>query len=209
MQLDRHQIVYLDPAAWSVLIGARPDFNATAMVADWAHLRHPLIARRPMCSDEVGVVPLGLPLPPSLGKQRLAFAVRPEAVVSADLPPLLADVIETAPAAWRATLDALVMLDADVRCFGSLAWQYLTGLAYLSATSDIDLLWHVSCADHANRLVADITRIEARAPMRLDGEIVVPGGAAIQWREWAAGAPELLAKDRDGARMIARDRVFA
>lgn len=209
MQLDRHQIVHLDPATWPALLDAQPDLKAIPAVASWALLGRPLIARRPLCSDGAGHVPLGLPLPPAMGKQRLAFAVAPEAVLSSGRPPLLADAITVAPVAWRPTLAALVAIDDGVRCFGSLAWEYLTGLPYVSATSDIDLLWQAATAEDADRLAAVIAPIDAGAPMRIDGEIVAPGGLAIQWREWAGGARELLAKASDGSEMVPRGAVFA
>jgi phosphoribosyl-dephospho-CoA transferase len=209
VQIGRHQIVHLDPAAWPVLIERQPDVRAIPIVAEWAIIGRPLIARRRLCSDGEGSVPLGLPLPPSMGKQRLAFDAAPDAILSTAPPPLLADASMVAPAAWRPTLDRLVAIDPDVRCFGSLAWEYLTGLPYLSATSDIDLLWHLSTLGDADRLAEAIASIDESAAMRIDGEIVSPDGVAIQWREWGGGASELLAKTWDGNRMIARDTVFA
>lgn len=209
MQLDRHQIVHLDPAAWPALLDAPPGPKAISAVAGWVLLGRPLIARRRSCSDTAGHVPLGLPLPPMMGKQRLAFAVPPEAVLSTGLPPLVADAITVAPLAWRPTLAALVAIDRNVRCFGSLAWEYLTGLPYLSATSDVDLLWQAATVEDADRLAGAIARIAAAAPMGLDGEIVAPGGFAVQWREWAGDARELLAKSSGGSRVMLRGAVFA
>ncbi|WP_441243262.1 malonate decarboxylase holo-[acyl-carrier-protein] synthase [Tardiphaga sp. 768_D3_N2_1] len=209
MHLDRHQIVHIDPAAWPALVDAQPNLKAIAAIEEWAILGRPLIARRRLCSDVAGRVPLGLPLPPSMGKQRLAFTVASEVVTSTSLPPLLADAIPFAPVAWRSTLAALVALEPDVRCFGSLAWEYLTNLPYVSATSDVDLLWQVLTTRDADALVAAIAPIEASAPMGIDGELVTPSGLAIQWREWASGASDVLVKARDRNQMIPRQSVFA
>ncbi|PZO75873.1 MAG: malonate decarboxylase holo-[acyl-carrier-protein] synthase [Sphingomonas taxi] len=209
MRFERHRLVYLDPARWDGILAAYPALHAIPMVVDWVGSGRPLIARRPICDDMAGRVPLGLPLPPSLGKQRLAFAVQPDAIVSDALPPLLSDALREAPAAWQATIAALVVLDPETRCFGSLAWEHLTGLPYLSETSDLDLVWRVSKADAAARLVTALARIDAAAPMRLDGEIVTPKGLAVQWRELAFAAPELLTKAADGNCMIARAKLFA
>ena len=207
--LERHRLVYLDPARWGKILAAYPTLQAMPIVADWVAARRPLIARRPVCDDAAGLVPLGLPLPPSVGKQRLAFAVPPEAILSDVPPPLLADTVRGAPIAWQETIAAFIALDPETRCFGSLAWAHLTGLPYLSETSDLDLVWHVSTADAAARLVAALARIDAGAPVRLDGEIVTPTGLAVQWREFASDAPEMLVKAADGNRMIARTEMFA
>lgn len=208
MRFDRHRLIYLDAARWPDILAAHPASRDIPEVVDWIAEGRPLIARRPLCDDGAGTVPLGLPLPPTLGKQRLAFGVPPEAILSDGPPPLLLDAAEHAPAAWQPTIAAVIALDPETRCFGSLAWAHLTGLPYLSATSDLDLLWQVEDAEAAARL-APWVQIAAAAAMRLDGEFVTPAGLAIQWREWVSGVPELLVKAMDGNRMIARTAVFA
>lgn len=209
MRFERHRLVYLDPARWTAILAAYPALRAIPAVVDWVTAGYPLIARRPVCDDAAGLVPLGLPLPPSLGKQRVALTVPPDAILSDARPPLLGEAARAAPSAWQPTIAALVAFDPETRCFGSLAWAHLTGLPYLSATSDLDLVWQVARADAAARLTAALGRIDADAPMRLDGEIVTPTGLAVQWRECASDAAELLAKAGDGNRMIGRAGMFA
>ncbi len=209
MRFDRHRLVYLDPARWDAILAAHPALRAIPVVVDWVAAGHPLIARRPICDDIAGLVPLGLPLPPSLGKQRLAVAVPPDAIMSDTSPPLLGDAVRSALSMWPPTIDALIALDPETRCFGSLAWAHLTGLPYLSESSDLDLVWQASTEDEAEQLAAALLPIDAKAPMRLDGEIVTPTGLAVQWREFASDAAEVLVKAADGNRMIARAELFA
>ncbi len=94
------------------------------------------------------------------------------------------------PPAWRATLTAVegaaARLGLRTRVFGSLMWQYLSGLPYVGPASDIDLLWSLP-PDHAGRcdaLLQALLRIQARGGPRIDGEILANGGA-VQWRELA------------------------
>lgn len=209
MNFDRHQLVYLYPASWSALFETHGDTRDLAELADWAMLGRPLIARRRLCNDSKDSLPLGLPLPTSLGKKRLSFVAPLEAVASTASPPRIADVINAAPVTWRPALEALLEVEPNTRCFGSLAWQFLTDLPYLSETSDIDLLWYASTLGDVDRIVAAIKTIDAASMVTLDGEIVTPGGLAIQWREWASGAHEVLAKSSDGNRLVARDMVFS
>lgn len=208
MRFERHRLIYLDPARWNAVLVTYPALASSPLVVDWVAAGRPLIARRPVCDDAAGLVPLGLPLPPSFGKHRLAVAAPADAIVSDAPPPLLSDAMQSAPAAWQGVIAALVALDPKTRCFGSLAWAYLTGLPYLSETSDLDVVWKVADADDVARLVAALERIDTEAPMRLDGEIVTPAGLAVQWREFASDAPEVLAKAPDGNRMIARAEMF-
>ena len=86
--------------------------------------------------------------------------------------------------------------------FGSLAWRALTGLDYLTDRSDLDLLLHVHRDTDLHRLAADVAGIEAAAPMRLDGELIRDDGAAVNWREFHAGAREILVKTVGGVALL-------
>ncbi|WP_442580886.1 malonate decarboxylase holo-[acyl-carrier-protein] synthase [Mesorhizobium sp. ASY16-5R] len=195
--MRRHDLIFVNQAAWRSMLATRRDLAANPLVALWADKGWPLVLRRAMPGEGHGV-PLGLPLPPSAGKKRLSFLVRPEDVVSAAPPPALQQAARSAPRAWWPTLDGLDDLAsrhaAEARVFGSLAWQALTGLDYLTERSDLDLLLQVHRATDLRRLTAGMARIERAAPMRLDGELVRYDGAAVNWREFHAGAQEILVK---------------
>jgi phosphoribosyl-dephospho-CoA transferase len=198
-------MVRLAPASWRALLAGRPDLEGLPLVATWAERGWPLVVRRPLCG-EAGLA-LGLPLPPALGKRRLSFLVEPSAVLSIEPPPRLADTVPVAPAAWGPTLHRLLALDPETRTFGSLAWQHLTGLPYLSPTSDIDLLWRLDGS--AERLLAGLAAIDRDAPMRLDGECIGPGGVAVQWRELAGDAPEIMVKSLRDVALVSRAALLS
>src|SRR5271168_5356700 len=136
----RHDLVFVSPAGWRSLLATRGDLAANPLVASWAGKGWPLIGRRAMPGDGNGV-PVGLPLPPFAGKQRLSFVLPPEHIVSTAPPPALKSIHPAAPRAWWPTLDDLVALAArhsvEARVFGSLAWRALTGLDYVTARSDL------------------------------------------------------------------------
>jgi phosphoribosyl-dephospho-CoA transferase len=118
----------------------------------------------------------------------------------------LSAAISVAPNLWQHTLGAVVRLASrygvEARIFGSLAWCTLTGLDYLTDTSDLDLLLPIHCGSDLVRLTADLAAIEATAPMRLDGELVRDDGAGVNWRELHTGARELLVKTTDGVALL-------
>jgi phosphoribosyl-dephospho-CoA transferase len=153
-------------------------------------------------------VALGLPLPPSAGKKRIAFLLPPCDIVSIIRPPSLKAASGSAPRAWWPTLDRLGELalrhSVEARVFGSLAWRSLTGLDYVTDRSDLDLLLDCHRDTDLDRLAADIAAIEADAPMRLDGELMRDDGAAVNWREFHGGAAEVLVKGVDGIALLDR-----
>jgi phosphoribosyl-dephospho-CoA transferase len=200
LQLRRHDVVHLDRDAWSSRL--RDTFDArTPIVDEWIALGRPLVARRPSEEDQAGI-PLGLPLPPSLGKARIAVTAPRQAVARVSPPPALIEIHTFAPAAWRSTLDHVATLCAklniELRVFGSLAWEQLTGLDYVTPASDVDLLFIGARRLAVAPLVRGLAEIEADAPMRLDGEIVRVDGAAANWRELRVAPPEVLVKTLDG-----------
>ena len=197
MDLARHDLVYVGPPAWHALVAMHADAGTQPLVVEWADRGWPLVVRR-RTGDASDGIALGLPLPPALGKCRLSFALDARDIVETSRPPLLDDAIAFAPVAWRTTLARIVAMASafgvEPRVFGSLAWHTLTGLDYLSATSDLDLLLPLPDADDVAAFTARLAAIEADAPMRLDGELVRGDGAAANWRELHAGASEVLVK---------------
>ena len=180
--LPRHTMVSPSPSAWAALMVARSDLAAEPLVAGWARAGHPLVVRRPACGDAAGAIPLGLPLPPAHGKRRIAVTLGRDDVAGVRPPPLLAEAAHAAPAGWRDSVGALLRLDSQTRVYGSLAWQHLTGLPYLSETSDLDLLWQLPSRANVGALLVGIATVARDAPMRIDGEVIGAAGG-VQWRE--------------------------
>ncbi|MBB4396301.1 malonate decarboxylase holo-[acyl-carrier-protein] synthase [Bradyrhizobium sp. ERR14] len=207
--LARHSMVKASASAWTAVMNRYPELASEPIVAGWADAGRPLIVRRPACSDTADLVPLGLPLPPSHGKRRIAVSLAAADIVASAPPPLLADAAAVAPEAWQATIEKLVRLLPETRSYGSLAWQHLTGLPYLTDSSDLDLLWPLSSVRQPASLLSDIAGIAKQAPMRLDGEIVGPAGG-VQWRELTGtDADEVLVKGSTGVTTTTRAAFLA
>lgn len=190
---SRHDLVWLTPAGWDAAIARAPHPALTLWRArDW-----PAVVRRHEDGVPAGAVCLGIPLPLSFGaRQRLALVADSGHVARRQAPLPLADSLSSAPPEWLAGLVALQRAAVvDLRVFGSLAMQSLTGQPYVRAQSDIDLL--LTPATHAE-LDAGLSMLtEASTVLPLDGEIVFADGAAVAWKEW-------LAARRDGARVLVK-----
>lgn len=205
---QRHELLRIDPAAWSFAIARSPHAAHPLLVA-WAERGWPAILRRRQACDVSDLLPVGVPFPPEEGKLRIDLLVPHTAVLCRSPRPPLADTSGAAPADWQEPISGLRALGArhgvEPAPFGSMLWQHLTGLRYLSATSDLDLLWPFDAVCNLAALLEGIAAIEGAAPMRIDGEIAFADGSAVNWRELAEAlrddAAELLVKTSNGASM--------
>ncbi len=190
----RHDLLLVAREHWPRVAATRlahPNLSdaSAALVARWGNAGWPVIVRRAALDEAPGRLPVGLPQPPFLGKARVALSV-PQGVSWRRFDGVtLADVRDVAPLAWRQAIDAIVSLGRTLglvpHVFGALLWQTLTGMTYLHATSDLDLLWPVADSVALDPLLDGLARIEAAGPVRIDGEVLTTAGG-INWRELAA-----------------------
>jgi phosphoribosyl-dephospho-CoA transferase len=208
---QRHELLSVAPKFWRSELASRPAVTAAPFLATWADNGWPVIVRRRMAGDRPDGVPVGVPLPPAAGKMRIALTVPEQAVLERSPPPSLLAVGHVADSAWGPTIHALVALGARYGvspvAFGSLLWQYRTGLPYLSPRSDLDVLWPVQADCEIGALVAGIAATERGAPMDIDGEIAFPDGEAVNWRELHRalnqdGPTEVLVKSIGGVHLL-------
>ena len=212
----RHDLLRPDSIAWDAMLRRHPGFANLPLVAEWAQLGRPVIVRRRMVGDFADSVPTALPLPPCHGKRRLAFSFSSDAAIAALPPVLLRDAARTTPTEWRPVVAALLdfgdAIKVAPRVFGALLWEHATGLPYLTKQSDLDLLWPISDEGTALSLVDRLRRLDAEGTVRIDGELELPDGAGVNWRELAQSradrSDELLVKTMDGVEVRTRAALF-
>lgn len=206
---QRHDLLHVVPRAWMAALAAH-SLSEVPLLAQWADRGWPVIVRRRLTSEGPDVVPIGVPLPPAAGKARVGLNIPQAAVMARAAPTSLRTVAHRAEPAWRPAIAALIALGErhgiEPAAFGSLLWEHHTGLTYLSPTSDLDVIWLTDESCDIPRLLRGIAEIEPTAPMRIDGEIVFPEGAA-NWRELHTalgedGPAEILIKTMDGVRVV-------
>lgn len=185
----------------------RDDLAGEPVLRTWATQGWPLIVRRRLPGDGGGV-PLGLPLPPAAGRRRIAVELPSAAVCSVRPLPRLSELIATAPAAWR---PHLALLDGIARTyavrdgvFGSLCWQWLTGMTYLGPHSDVDIAWPLPHRPRLGRFLEELAAVDSASPVRLDGEVLRDDGSGVNWRELHAGGAELAVKTSGGVMLCSR-----
>jgi phosphoribosyl-dephospho-CoA transferase len=168
-------------------------------LARWAEKRRPLVVARRQDGDAPGMLRLGLALP---GKKRVGVAMLAEVVELLRRPPFFRDIVETGAAFWPEPIRELALLVArvapDTRVFGSLAWQFFAAdpaYAYVTPASDIDLLLAPTDGARLASCIALLHNFESRWPTpRLDGEIILPNGDFVSWREFSTRPKRILVK---------------
>lgn len=209
----RHDWVYL-PDGWRQKLAAPLAAEDANALARWVGERRPLVVARRQNHDAPDMLRLGLALP---GKRRVSVTLPTDAVELRRRPPYLFDVVDAGMAFWPEAMRDLVarvaQIAPDTRVFGSLAWQFFAAdpaYAYVTPASDIDLLL---VPTHLARLASTIAMLqdfETRWPApRLDGEIVLPGGDFVAWREFAARPKKILVKGVDNVSLRPFDDIDA
>lgn len=205
----RHELLRVSFEGWTEALASRPALELTPLLQSWAMRGWPVVVRRPTELDPQHRVPVGVPLPPMVNERRVALTVLVGGVVERTMPPPLHDVQAAAEPAWLPTIVRLMNLGARARvtprAYGSLFWKYRTGLPYLSATSDLDVLWPVADRSDVEALLYGIACAQRDAPMRIDGEITFPNGCAVQWWELYQGlrqreSADVLLRSMSGGR---------
>ncbi|MGA1861062.1 malonate decarboxylase holo-[acyl-carrier-protein] synthase [Azospirillum sp. 11R-A] len=165
-----------------------------AEAEDWCRAGRPLVIARGRPGDGEGELRLGLATP---DKRRIGLHVAVDAVAERLEPLALAEAAVSAPEAWRRMLADLARraqeLGTAAAVYGSLAWQHRTGLRYVRPESDIDLLFAPHDRRQLEGLLELLMAVGNDSP-RLDGEILLPDGAAVAWRELADRPARLLMK---------------
>ena len=223
--LRRHQLVWLETAAWQRLLAPLPDMSpppdmsprdpqSAECLQHWASHELPLVvARRPPgrpIHQADHAVTLGLAAPLHWGRRRLFVEVRFSDLArmgsfagAGAITPMLPAPLREDWSTFCAGIERIT--GAEPRVYGSYGWQQLTRLAYVHEGSDIDLLVAVGSAQQADRVAARLEDAPLGAP-RIDGELTFPDGTAVAWREWAlwrsGNAAQILIKRVAGAALV-------
>jgi phosphoribosyl-dephospho-CoA transferase len=212
---ERHMLVWLEEDGWrAVQHAARKEHRAALKL--WEGQDWPAVVRRTDVDTADDEICLGLPLPPDEDtgqKVRIALHAHVGHISKAAPAVHLRGALRSS-GPWREPLAALERDSAaaglGLRVYGSLAMQALTGLLYVSPTSDVDVLFHPTSRKQLDEGVALLWRHSTQLP--LDGEIVFPGGQAVSWKEWQmamAHPAKVIVKELQSVRLADTDSLLA
>lgn len=209
--LARHDLVWLCDDGWRHVRRTAPDSLAQQAMDQWRGADWPATVRRQDTGCSPGEVCLGITLPrDSAAGARTRVSLRClQAHIRRAIRPLRLDAADAAifpqwARAWQAWRSVVEEAGLDVRVYGSLAMEVLTGRPYLTDRSDIDLLFFPASPEQLRAGAALFAGCPDGLP--LDGEIIFPSGRAVAWKEWCQTALQdsrsrVLVKQIDGVRL--------
>jgi phosphoribosyl-dephospho-CoA transferase len=210
LALHRHDLVWLETGSDDGMGLDPADEDVRSRVREWIVKDRPFVVRQQGTQVlRTGRVALGLPLPPNADKRRIALTAPRPMIRRVSRAPALPDVIPHVPWHWRPPLAHLRQraeaIGIAFHVFGSAAWQALTGLAYVTDASDVDLLWHPATPAQLTEGVAILDAWQRVSGIPADGEIVFGDDEAVAWREWQrrGNHAHVLVKRLDGSVMRA------
>ena len=196
--LSRHDFVWLDERLLEMRIEG--DVSCMEIAHAWFAADRPAIVCRRSTQTSSDHVRLGIPLPPSRGKVRIAVEVPYESIRQSRQPPTLQEVIDSVPQQWQSPLRQLtreaLANKLQFQVYGSVAWQYLTGENYVTAQSDIDLLWRAYSQEDISKGLEILLHWENSSGLKADGELLFSDGSAMAWRELLTTSRKVMVKSR-------------
>jgi len=206
--LRRHHLAWVDPSGWPQHLVEELPAPHSAIVQEWFEQRRPAVVCRQEPPTPAGAIRLGIPLSPNRGRSRIAVTIDSGAVLDIQPPPMLTRVTLDAPHAWQAPLRQLAAaataLQFSLRVYGSLLWQHLTGEAYVTDQSDVDLLFTARDDAQLQSVLALLLQWERESGLRADGELLLADGAGVAWRELLRADGLVLVKGIRAVQLLAR-----
>jgi phosphoribosyl-dephospho-CoA transferase len=181
-------------------------------VAGWFAQSRPAIVTRRAIHARAEEVSLGIPLPLAQGKLRIALQMSRDAILYLRPPVTLEAALASAPPAWQGPLKKLVTAAKETgiifSVYGSHAWQHLTGEEYITGRSDIDVLWQPQDPVQMQAGLVLLQHWEKCHGLRADGEVCLPGGYAVSWRELVRRTGKVLVKHTHGIGLLPFNEIM-
>ncbi|NLH81996.1 MAG: malonate decarboxylase holo-[acyl-carrier-protein] synthase [Phyllobacteriaceae bacterium] len=96
----------------------------------------------------------------------------------------------------------------DVGFFGSAALQAWTGLPYMEASSDVDIVATARSSEGLCAFHTDLVVFTQRYSRRYDVEVAVPGGLGVKLSELVSDVSTVLGRGIEGVRLVDRRRLL-
>lgn len=201
----RHQLIY-------PLMEGLEEKDLKKEILEWFQKGFPGIVRRPCFSEEKKIC-IGVPFPPSLGKLRLSCELPMEKIKTIKKPPTLMECQKAFPKDSSEALNKLqIALDEkklSAYTVGSIAWETLTGISYVTENSDIDLLFIVESKKEFDSLDETLEKWHSEIKQKCDIEVMLSNGNGFLWKEHRQSNGEVLVKGNSKVFRASPEQLFA
>lgn len=194
--LRRHDLVWLDETRWRDALLTPLPGEWLEPLSRWFSRGRPAVVRR-RDSNAARALSLGVALPPAQGKLKFPLLVDPSALVRSSGPLTLAAAAVSAPTHWQTWLQCMLVsarrIGVELRVYGSVAWQHLSGEPYLTPSSDVDLLWSAGNPTQLEEMLEILIQWQRASGLSADGELLFFDGA-VAWKELLSRPSNVLVK---------------
>ncbi len=213
----RHRQIWIRPAdAGEVFFERDESREKLKFLVSWIHQNKPLVGRAsgPANLASGGLMPVGLLQFGSLdSKQRLHLLVKNTVIDKVEQPLLLSSVLEYLPLQHHLCATHLLQLlqgvEAEIRVYGSAFWSHAQKSTCMTEESDLDLLIQAHGRNTIEKIFAALVKCSNLYAIRLDGELELPDGNTVAWRELAMMPDKILVKSDQGPTLQNCSEIWA
>ena len=213
----RHRQIWIRPEdAGEVFFERDESGEKLNYLVSWIHQNKPLVGR---ASGQANLAskdlrPIGLllfELPKS--KQRLHLLVKNTVIDKVEQPLLLSSVLAYLPLQHRLCaihlLDLLQGVEVEIRVFGSAFWSHAQKSTCMTDESDLDLIIQTHGHNSIEKTFAALVKCSNLYAIRLDGELELPNGNTVAWRELLIRPERILVKSDHGPALRNCSEIWA
>ena len=213
----RHRQIWIRPEdAGEVFFERDESREKLNYLGSWIRQNKPLVGR---ASGQANLAskdlrPIGLlQFESPKSKQRLHLLVKNTLIDKVEQPLLLSSVLAYLPLQHRlcAThlLDLLQGVKVEIRVFGSAFWSHAQKSTCMTDQSDLDLIIQAHDRNAIEKTFAALVKCGNLYAIRLDGELELPDGNTVAWRELLIRPKSILVKSDHGPTLRNCSEIWA
>ena len=213
----RHRQIWIRPEDAGEVFFERDESNEKLnYLVSWIQQNKPLVGRASgqanLASKDlrpIGLLQFGSPK----SKQRLHLLVKNTIIDKVEQPLLLSSVLAYVPPQHRLCaihlLGLLQGVEVEIRVFGSAFWSHAQKSTCMTDESDLDLIIQTHGRNSIEKTFAALVKCSNLYAIRLDGELELPDGKTVAWRELSIRPDRILVKSDHGPALRNCSEIWA
>ncbi|MCE7506738.1 malonate decarboxylase holo-[acyl-carrier-protein] synthase [Polynucleobacter sp. IMCC30063] len=213
----RHRQIWIRPEdAGEVFFERDESREKVNYLVSWIKQNKPLVGRAFGQANlaSTGLRPIGLlQLGSPKSKQRLYLLVKNTVIDKVEQPLLLASVLAYLPLQHCLCATHLLALlqgvEVEIRVYGSAFWSHAQKSTCMTEESDLDLIIQTHGRNNIEKTFVALNKCSNLYAIRLDGELELPDGNTVAWRELSIMPDKILVKSDHGPSLQNCSEIWA